>query len=1023
MSNDGDVTGHHGTSSTTDGWIVKLSSSGTVQWEKSIGGSGNDEFDRVIRTADDGYICVGFTTSTDGDVSGNHGGEDVWVVKLDAYGNIQWQKCLGGTATDYGSDIVQTVDGKYTLIGTVYSTDGDVTGNHGGYDGWVVRLDGAGNLLWQSCYGSSDVDNGYSIAALADGEYLVGFQGDSPAGSFAGLGGGAGNNNGYILKIDGTGNILQGKWIASFNYGAYGLQEPDNSHFYTLSGVQSCVNNDGFQVQQFDTSFNQVGSIDNYAYCGPNYYPFYAAKNSGNMTLLGSGGGVLAGQTADAGIYTLHGGNDALLANFGAHTWGKVYGGSGDEYFRGIVSMDDYDFIVAGYTNSTDGDVSGNHGGYDFWVVRLSHFNTVHGTVYLDYNKNGTRDSGEPLVNNILVQSSGGGINSGSSTVNGVYDNVVDTGTYTTSVLSSVPYYTAVPASHTSTFAAYDLSDSFSFALQPVPGQRDYSVNLYTTRPARPGDSIVLGLLYMNQGTDTLNGRTVRLVKDHRLQYLSALPAAASVSGDTLSWTVSGLAPRDTGAITIYTKAMTPPALGIGDTLLSTAWIDTTGDLAPGNNTFSLKQTVFSSYDPNGKTESYDGYADSTQLAKGGYLQYTINFQNTGNDTAFNISITDTLSSKLDVTSFEMVGASAPYQLTTRNGNILTWTFSSILLPDSSVNGPGSHGYIVYRVKPAPGFHKGDSILNGAGIYFDFNPVVPTNQQKTIITAVTASRPPAPVISGLRQGYCQNVGTQTITIANMPQAQSGIAVSASIDTVAVTVAPGATFALQPGTLRAGTHRVTVIFSNIAGADTTTQTFLVDSAVTPVVRLSSSVAGLSAATPTLELRAAAVSGGGDAPVFVFATDGSFTHVLSGPGASDSMQVDTTMLVAGANTLYVRMQTSDTCYTVQTATDSVGITFTPQVSSGGGKDTTAMAPGANPNPFRDQLTVVGLQISDSYFIQLLNSQGMSVRSMRAAGVKQTLFYTGNVTTGVYLLRIYDETSGRVLRSVQLLALGNN
>jgi Secretion system C-terminal sorting domain len=169
-SNDGDVTGHHGSAGVIDAWVVALRYDGQLLWEKSYGGSGADKFNRIIATTDGGYIAVGSTTSTDGDVSGLHGAgsgsTDIWVVKLDGSGNIQWQKCLGGSAQDLPGSIVQTADGGYILIGTAGSTDGDVSGSHGGNDVWVVRLDKNGNLVWQQCYGNAGGDNGYDIQPI-----------------------------------------------------------------------------------------------------------------------------------------------------------------------------------------------------------------------------------------------------------------------------------------------------------------------------------------------------------------------------------------------------------------------------------------------------------------------------------------------------------------------------------------------------------------------------------------------------------------------------------------------------------------------------------------------------------------------------------------------------------------------------------------------------------------------------------------------------------------------------------------
>src|SRR5436190_12259968 len=93
----GDVTNHHGTASTSDCWIIKLNSAGTILWQKSYGGTNNDYASSIKQTTDGGYIFSGYTSSNDGDVSGNHGGfEDGWVVKTDSTGTLIWQKCLGG---------------------------------------------------------------------------------------------------------------------------------------------------------------------------------------------------------------------------------------------------------------------------------------------------------------------------------------------------------------------------------------------------------------------------------------------------------------------------------------------------------------------------------------------------------------------------------------------------------------------------------------------------------------------------------------------------------------------------------------------------------------------------------------------------------------------------------------------------------------------------------------------------------------------------------------------------------------
>jgi len=118
---------------------------------KSLGGSSYDNAYSIQQTSDGGYIVAGFSNSNDGNVTGNHGSNDYWVVKLDTTGNILWQKSLGGSNDDYAYSIQQTSDDGYIVAGFSYSNDGNVTGNHGKHDYWVVKLDATGNILWQKC--------------------------------------------------------------------------------------------------------------------------------------------------------------------------------------------------------------------------------------------------------------------------------------------------------------------------------------------------------------------------------------------------------------------------------------------------------------------------------------------------------------------------------------------------------------------------------------------------------------------------------------------------------------------------------------------------------------------------------------------------------------------------------------------------------------------------------------------------------------------------------------------------------
>ena len=100
----------------------------------------DDQGRSILKTEDGGIIVAGSTQSNDGDVTGNQGWADGWVVKLDSLGDMVWEKAFGGSSSDEMGSICKTIDGGYILAGITYSTDGDVTGNHGNQDIWVVKL-------------------------------------------------------------------------------------------------------------------------------------------------------------------------------------------------------------------------------------------------------------------------------------------------------------------------------------------------------------------------------------------------------------------------------------------------------------------------------------------------------------------------------------------------------------------------------------------------------------------------------------------------------------------------------------------------------------------------------------------------------------------------------------------------------------------------------------------------------------------------------------------------------------------
>jgi hypothetical protein len=128
-----------------------------IKWQKCLGGTGDDTPNEIIRLNDGGYIIAGSTTSNNGDVSGNHGGKDAWIVRADSGGQIIWQKTYGGTGNDEAKSIKPTADNGFIFCGLAGSIDGDLTGNAATNNGWLVKIDNIGNIQWQKTYNRDTV--------------------------------------------------------------------------------------------------------------------------------------------------------------------------------------------------------------------------------------------------------------------------------------------------------------------------------------------------------------------------------------------------------------------------------------------------------------------------------------------------------------------------------------------------------------------------------------------------------------------------------------------------------------------------------------------------------------------------------------------------------------------------------------------------------------------------------------------------------------------------------------------------
>jgi Secretion system C-terminal sorting domain len=370
-SGDGDVSGYHGGG---DIWVVKTDSLGNIVWTKTLGGTDSEFINSIKQTSDGGYILAGETSSTDGDITGFNGGfSDVWVVKLDSLGNLVWQKALGGTSSEESGDIVQAADGGYIVACSSYSNNGNVSGNHGNYDFWIVKLNSLGAIVWQKALGGTSAEYARSIQQTTDGGFIVAGYTSSNNGNVTGY---HGNVDFWIVKLNNLGVI---SWQKTFGGTSQDLAQ---SVQQTLDGgyivAGQTLSNDGDVTNNHGTSDCWIIKLNNLGIIS--WQKTFGGTVSDSVNKIENttdGGYIFLGRTEsnNGDVVGNHGASDTWvvkLNQIGEISWQKTLGGTLSEYGRNIQQTEDGGFIIASQTYSTDGDVSLNQGNSDFWAVKLN---------------------------------------------------------------------------------------------------------------------------------------------------------------------------------------------------------------------------------------------------------------------------------------------------------------------------------------------------------------------------------------------------------------------------------------------------------------------------------------------------------------------------------------------------------------------------------------------------------------------------------------------------------------------------
>jgi len=353
--------------------------SGNISFAINYGGSRNDVAKSVTKTFDGGFAVLGYTHSTDGDLEKkNNDSFDYWVLKFDANTDLIWSKTYGGSKDDRGYDIIETSDNGLAILGFSESTDENISKNNGLKDFWLAKLDKDGSLLWQKNFGFSGNDSGVALTETQDNNLLLSGLLDVTASN------GQGNTKKtalkhaggdyWVLKISNLGELIWSKYFGgSLTDTPFGILETDSQSSITVGSSDSddvdIKNNKGsydFWIIKLDENGKLLWEN---SYGGSEIDQAKAiAKNNLNYLIVGDT------RSTDKDILSNYGGADIWIINInenGELLWEKNIGGSDFDIANCIKKSIEGGFILGGSSRSSNGDISKNKGLNDALVLKI----------------------------------------------------------------------------------------------------------------------------------------------------------------------------------------------------------------------------------------------------------------------------------------------------------------------------------------------------------------------------------------------------------------------------------------------------------------------------------------------------------------------------------------------------------------------------------------------------------------------------------------------------------------------------
>lgn len=317
-------------------WLVKLNADGDQVWSRNFGGSADDEGRYATQTPDGGYIITGTTYSY------GAGQGDLWLLKTDSNGFIQWCHTFGGAGNDLGSCVQPTTDGGYIVAGRTASYGAGMS------DQYLIKTNSLGLIQWWRAYGGAQDDYAYSVKQLSDGSYIL-------AGYTESTGNGSADVNLRHIEANGTLAWSRTYGGSDADYGASVEQTSDGG--FILVGETHSFGAGGGDVWIIKT--NPMGYfVWSHTYGGVGLdgaYPLERTADGGYIV----GGWTTPPNSNNTNIWLLK------LDRLGLCTWEQTIGGVGSERALGVQEIATDSYQILGYTNSL------GFGGYDLCLLRF----------------------------------------------------------------------------------------------------------------------------------------------------------------------------------------------------------------------------------------------------------------------------------------------------------------------------------------------------------------------------------------------------------------------------------------------------------------------------------------------------------------------------------------------------------------------------------------------------------------------------------------------------------------------------